>query len=182
MDILNEVWLAAVGFENSCEVSNLGNVRTIDRLVVRSNGRKCFHKGNDLKPMIRNGYHAVTLMNPISGKRISKNIHLLVASTFIGVRPDGSWINHIDGDKTNNRVWNLEYCTPSQNAIHAYKNGLHNSNLGSNHHSAKLSLENVLDIRQRLSQGAICQHLANEYGVEFTTIRDIKIGKTWKYF
>jgi hypothetical protein len=181
MDILNEVWVPAVGFEDSSEVSNFGNVRTIDRLIIRSNGRKCFYKGQDLKPMIRSGYPSVTLPDPISRKRTSQTIHAMVALAFIGVRPQGYCINHIDGNKLNNCVENLEYCTYSENKIHAYKNGLHNSNLGENHHSAKLTRNDVVIIRDRLAKGDSPEKIASNYGVKGSTIRNINRFRTWNH-
>jgi hypothetical protein len=181
MDILNEVWVSVVGFEDCCEVSSFGNVRTIDRLIVRSNGRKVFHKGQSLKPMIRSGYPSVCLPDPISRKRRYKTVHTIVACTFIGVRPEGYCINHIDGNKLNNCVENLEYCTYSENSTHAYKNGLHDSNLGENHHSAKLTCNDVVVIRDRLSKGDHPKNVANDYGVKASTIRHIHRFRTWKY-
>ena len=181
MNILNEIWITAIGFEDSCEVSNLGNVRTFDRVVIRSNGRKTFVRGQLLKPMIRNGYPSVTLTNATTKKRLSHFIHSMVALAFIGERPHGYWINHIDGDKTNNSVCNLEYCTPSENRIHALNNGLCKVNSGENHHFAKLSREDVLIIRDRLAKGDLPSQIASDYGVTATNIRCINRLNIWKH-
>ena len=109
------------------EVSNLGRVRSIHRSVC-TNG----YQPNDvaiLKPICRGktGYNFVNIH--VNGKRRMVNIHRLVALAFIkNPRPkDFNMINHIDGDKTNNRVDNLEWCNCSMNMIHASKHGLLNS-------------------------------------------------------
>jgi hypothetical protein len=59
-----------------------------------------------------------------AGKRCVRRVHALVCEAFIGDRPEGHEINHKDGNKENNSLDNLEYCTSSQNARHAFANGL----------------------------------------------------------
>jgi hypothetical protein len=106
------------------EVSNLGRVRSTHRSVC-TNG----YQPNDvaiLKPICRGktGYYCVHIH--INGKKKMVDIHRLVALAFIeNERPkDFNMVNHIDGDKTNNRVDNLEWCNCSMNMLHAYKHGL----------------------------------------------------------
>ena len=90
---------------------------------VYSEYKKCF-----LKPSItQHGYCRVTLS--VSGKKVGRYIHRLVAEYFLGFQEKTKMvINHIDGNKQNNNVANLEIITPSENLIHAYKNGLKNKN------------------------------------------------------
>lgn len=106
------------------EVSNLGRVRSTHRSVC-TNG----YQPNDvaiLKPICRGktGYYCVHIH--INGKKRMVNINRLVALAFIkNPRPkDFNMINHIDGNKANNCVDNLEWCNCSMNMIHAYKKGL----------------------------------------------------------
>lgn len=76
-----------------------------------------------LKPSYtRGGYQKVNLYK--DGSRKSVKIHRLVAENFIKKDRDKPHVNHIDGDKTNNRISNLEWCTPSENNKHSYDNGL----------------------------------------------------------
>lgn len=115
-----EEWRVCGG---SYEVSNYGRVRSIDREVIyNSSVRKPAahkYKGKLLKPCKDSyGYLVVRV-----DKKIQK-VHRLVATAFIPNPNNKPQINHIDGDKTNNRADNLEWCTSSENIIHAYKNGM----------------------------------------------------------
>lgn len=91
------------------EVSTIGNVR---------------RKGKVLKTHIRNGYKAVCLYNYESKKQLTVNIHRLVAKCFIENPHSYTCVNHKDGDKTNNTLENLEWCSYKQNTEHAIKTGL----------------------------------------------------------
>ena len=117
-------------FEGLYEVSSTGIVRSKDRTT--SDGRKI--KGRELKHTKNSaGYKVVTLAN--DGFRYSLVIHKLVAITY-GIiyhnehSIDELVINHIDGDKTNNSVSNLEACTQSENVLHAYRTGLKQNQSG----------------------------------------------------
>lgn len=74
-----------------------------------------------LKPRVVNGYHHVTIGGR-SGWQVA--IHVLVAEAFISARPSGMVVNHINADRQDNRVENLEWVTQSQNVMHAYALGL----------------------------------------------------------
>lgn len=113
-----EIWRKIEGFE-SYEVSNMGRVRSLDR--VSCSGHKL--TGKVLIPTQNQyGYLIVSLYK--NGTRYIKRVHRLVSVAFIP-NPEGKpQVNHIDGDKTNNRIENLEWCTNSENQIHAYKMGL----------------------------------------------------------
>lgn len=93
---------------------------------INENGDVLSHKYGYSKPIKRfvnnGGYEYYTLSKANKQKAIV--IHKLVATTFIGERPNNMQINHIDGNKFNNHVSNLEYISASENIKHAYKNGL----------------------------------------------------------
>lgn len=95
-----------VGFEGYYEVSNLGNVRSRDRLV-NCFGNKKTVEGRVLISSLRNGYPRVSLA--FKGSKTDANIHCLVAAAFLGDRPASSRVYFVDGDKLNCRADNLEY-------------------------------------------------------------------------
>jgi hypothetical protein len=112
---MEEIWkdIKCIGSAYSkYEVSNLGRVKNTKT-------------GNILTPQInsRNGYYIVGLSG-FDGQHKTVFVHKLVAETFLGERPYKHDINHIDGNKLNNAIDNLEYCTRSENVSHAYETGL----------------------------------------------------------
>lgn len=113
-----ETWIEIKGYEGSYEISNLGRVKSLSRKICNGTG---FYISNTkiLKGhMNTNGYIQVEL----KGK--SMLVHRLVAEGFVFNSENKPQVNHIDGDKTNNKVSNLEWCTNGENQLHAYKNGL----------------------------------------------------------
>lgn len=113
-----EEWRAVVGFEGQYEVSNHGRVRSLFR--VMDSGRH--QSGRILKQSMSNGYRYVGLVHLDCSQKVAR-IHVLVAQAFIGERPKGLVINHIDHDKTNNHATNIEYVTHKENIQHAARNG-----------------------------------------------------------
>lgn len=110
---MEEVWKTIKDYENLYEVSNHGRVRSLKRATT---------SGKVLKQYVnpKNGYCYVTLSK--DNVRIGKRVHKLVMGAFSG--ECNLQINHLDGNKTNNCLDNLEYCTASENMIHAYQMGL----------------------------------------------------------
>ena len=117
----NERWKKVRGWPY--EVSDYGRVRSIDRVVKRSDGQFRFWRGRVLRPGISKqlGYPTMVLCNQGWGK--ATLVHLLVAVAFLPPRPDGHEINHKDGDKANPHHTNLEWITHSENARHSIMNG-----------------------------------------------------------
>lgn len=106
-----------------CRVTDNGEVYSLDHTSIRKNGRADNRKGKCLKPKIdRYGYKVVTLTNKENRKSIP--VHRLVALAYLP-NPDGKKeINHIDGNKLNNNVENLEWSTAKENQLHKWKTGL----------------------------------------------------------
>ena len=122
-----EIWRPVKGYENLYEVSNHGNVRSLDRVVVQGNrhGTQSIreYKGKLLKAQSfkKTGYKYVNLAK--NGRFERFTIHRLVAIAFID-KPEGlDVINHIDSNPTNNHVSNLEWCTQSYNVQYSYDTG-----------------------------------------------------------
>lgn len=96
------------------EVSNLGRVRTKDRVVTRSDGRKRFVKGQILKQH-DNGYGYLYVHFRVNGKLVSLRVNRVVAITFIPNPHNYPVVNHLDNNRMNNAVSNLEWCTRKSN-------------------------------------------------------------------
>lgn len=117
-----EIWKPIKGYEDSYEVSNRGRVKSKDRDTPTWNGQ-VFKKGviKTLKED-KDGYFKVWLSK--DSKKKPFFVHRLVAEAFIENPNNLPVVNHKDGDKQNNYVENLEWCTRSQNDKHAFKLGL----------------------------------------------------------
>lgn len=104
--------------------------------------------------------------------------HRLIWEAVNGPIPAGLEINHINGDKADNRIANLELVTPSENSLHAYRAGL-TSARGEKNGRALLTAGQVRAIRELLAHGRSQRCLAGLYGVSPSTVRDIATGKNW---
>ncbi len=103
-----EIWVPIPKLKNKYEVSQHGRVRNVYTKHV-------------LKPELnQKGYPRLTFRKSVVGRHNLK-IHHLVAEAFLGPRPEGTEVNHIDLDKTNNRPSNLEYVTGEQNRVHFWQ-------------------------------------------------------------
>ena len=135
--------------------------------------------GVEIKGCIdRCGYREVIL----NKKRVL--VHRIIAITFIPNPDNLPQINHKDGNKINNNIDNLEWCTRSYNLVHAYKNGLEKKMLGENHCSHKLTEDDVRYIRKNYIKrdseyGATA--LAKKFNVDRTTILNVYNRKTWRH-
>lgn len=109
-------------------------------------------------------------------------VHRLIMTTFCPIDKDISnlQINHIDGNKANNNINNLEWCTRSENLLHAFKTGLEKRPIGEKNPSHKLSEKEVKLICEELQNGKISQEIANRYNVSKGCISHIKNRRTWK--
>ena len=109
------------------KVSDDGKIYTLDHSYLRKNGRLDNRKGKQLRPSVdKYGYERVVLTK--DGIRKTYSVHKLVALAFIPNPENKTTINHIDGNKRNNNVSNLEWATEKENQNHKWKNGLANYN------------------------------------------------------
>lgn len=159
--------LKVEGFDHYM-VSNLGNVKSL----VNPN------KPRILKPQSStNGYLQLNLFSR-TGEHRKFLVHRLIGLTFIPNLQDKPQINHIDGDRTNNRVENLEWVTPKENIQHALDNNLMCT--GTCHGNSKLKQEDVNFIRDNKDSYRRVD-LAQIFGVSKALITNIINGKIWKY-
>lgn len=122
-----------------------------------------------LTPVLgNNGYMKVTLRH--NKKSYTPSIHRIVAEAFIPNPNNLPIVNHIDCDKTNNHVDNLEWCTQQYNTIHAYSNGRYRT---------ALTEEQVVEICEKIVNGVNTSTLMKEYGVTKDVIKHIRKKQTW---
>lgn len=112
--MIKEIWKPVKGYEGLYEVSDLGNVRSLDREVETSNGRVHRYRGRELaKAPQKTGYLKTRLYS--KGKSSNFWIHRLVLEAFIGECPEGMETRHLDGNPTNNQPSNLKWGTSQEN-------------------------------------------------------------------
>jgi hypothetical protein len=129
-----------------------------------------------------NGYLMVWLQ--IDGKNTGKLIHRLVGEIFLPNPENKPQINHIDGNKTNNHISNLEWCDRSHNIKHAYQIGLKKpiDTKGQKNGNSKLTQQQVLEIRELYSSGNYSQkELSKKFNVSQNLIGLIINRKLWKH-
>lgn len=117
--IMEEVWKDIPGYVGKYQVSTFGRVRSLSRMVTGKGLKLRSLSGRILRQSTKAHYNTVHL-----GHKNSKKVHRLIAITFIPNVNNYPQVNHIDGNKKNNHVTNLEWCTQSQNQKHAYLLGL----------------------------------------------------------
>lgn len=110
---MNEIWKPIRNYEDLYKISNLGNVKSLRTNKILKFGEV-------------QGYLNVSLCK--NGKSVSKRVHRLVAEAFLSKKKNQNIVNHIDGNKQNNNVNNLEWCTQKDNIQHSWKNGFSKSN------------------------------------------------------
>lgn len=174
MSIVHEEWREVVG-RDGYEVSSYGRVRSVERVILRR-GFPAQMKGRILAQRKQNaGYMVVNL-----GLGYQKLVHRLVALAWIGNPPDGTEVNHIDGNKTNNRVENLEYVSRKQNMRHAQDTGLWD-NRGEKNGRARNDEAGIRAGRMAVAMGMPVKDAAIMAGVTYAGLLKAVRGIKWRH-
>lgn len=172
-----EIWKDIKNYEGYYQVSNLGRIRSLDRIVGGP-----YNSKRKLKSKLLFGTSNidkyVQVMLCKYGKPKSRLVHSLVANTFMYNPNLDLRINHKDCDKTNNIITNLEWVTQSENIIHSYANNLHKS--GIDHHNSKFKRNDVVSIRHLLKNGNSQSSIAKKFNVSKVAIYNIANNITYK--
>jgi Mor family transcriptional regulator len=166
-----EYWRSIPGYEGKYEISNLGNVKSLDRIVKTKKGTRKY-KGRMLKLANHTGgYLVVNLCSETRGVKINY-VHKLVAEAFIGV--SNLQVNHKDLNKKNNSLSNLEYVTNFENSLHAFKCGV---KIG----KTILNENQRQQIRELRSKGHKLKELACKFNVSESAISEVYRKTTWSW-
>jgi len=179
---MEEIWKEIKGYEGYYKVSNFGNVKSLRRKIMTSKGH--YHTVNSRVMVLKkdtNGYSSVILSkNQITNQF---RVHRLVADAFIPNVENLKCVNHIDGNKKNNKVENLEWVTHSENSRHSVKIGLtqKKDNSGVNNPRSRVNDSIVILIRNDFNNGLSHGELMKKYNLPSSTISNIKLKKTWTH-
>lgn len=170
-----ENWVPAFGYESLYSVSDLGRVRSTAKRKGTTPGRllkpRCSKRqGDRMHVILRDG-----------GRDRKWYIHRLVYLSFRGPIEEGLEVDHVNGDRNDNRLANLEAVPRLENMRRAHKMGLMNTANGSRQHRARFTESQVLQIRERVRSGERQVDLAKELGVTPTAINCIVKRHTWRH-
>ena len=174
-----EYWKQSSLLDQRYWISNQGRVLTTryknsDRIQIMKPGMQLPKSPNATS-------YLKTVLKTADGKLKTMSIHLVVADTFLGKKPEGLVINHKDGNGLNNNVDNLEYCTMSYNSLHSFMIGTQKPKRGMLNGMHKLTEENVRFIRdyyEKLKASGVKRtgyrkYLAEKFNVSPGTIKEI---------
>jgi len=175
-NIEGEIWKDIEGYENLYQISNKGRLKALPRKKF-NNYHNFWFITKEIIRKLRfdkvNGYILTTITNN-KGKLYSYKVHRLVAQAFIPNPENKPEVNHIDGNKTNNNDWNLEWSTKIENTRHTFKN---------KHPSSRVKLDfiKVEEIKQLSKNGMKSSKIASLYNVDYRHIWKILTGKAWNF-
>lgn len=167
----NEEWRTIPLFPEYV-ASNMGRIRRIKHAQT-------WNAGVILRPSVTyQGYHVVSIHS--NHKRCQQKVHRLVLMAFSGVPSVGIQGNHLNGNKGDNRLVNLEWETPQGNTQHAQRTGLRRSQEGLNNNAASLTAETIQQIINLRASGMSCRAIGKQLGVGGWTVSRLMRGITYK--
>jgi len=182
-NLKGEIWKPIIGFEQTHLVSNYGRVKALARYITSGCVKKPLLRPEKIinQKISLTGYcHIAIQCNKV---RKDTNAHRLVAEAFIDNKKNLPEVNHIDGNKANNRVENLEWVTNGDNQRHAFRIGLKKKRFGTNHHNGILSDKDALKIIKEYKKAdgfkykfPLQNKLADRYGITPKHVQQIALG------
>lgn len=174
-----EIWKPVVGYEGVYEVSNLGRIRSLERVIIKKSGQVCRIKPFEKKLSSWGTYLFCHFM--LNGKNKTITVHRLVSLAFVPNPLNHYSIDHLNGDCQDNRACNLEWCSLSKNTRRQWKLGKAKPPRGENAGSSILNESQVREIRKRHSEGEACTALAPYFGVKPSTIFSVVRRENWRH-
>lgn len=175
MESVHEDWRPVVGFEGKFEVSNSGRVKALPWSRAHWCGRSIPQPERIITQSRHSGGYLIVALR--GGTK--HYVHKLVMAAFVGEAGTRD-VNHIDGDKTNNRLANLEYCDRLHNVRHAIRTGLQN-NAGEGNGMHKYTAGQIVAAHRMVSSGATQRSAAAATGVSEGMVQQVATGKRWKH-
>jgi len=177
---MDEIWKDIPDYEGFYQASNLGKIKSLPRTWIVRNGGLHITKEKTLKDSATRGYRQISLCKNNKPRRHA--VHRLIIMSFQG--KSKLQVNHIDGDKANNNLNNLEYCTSSENLKHSYALGLQDKK-GEKHHFAKFTNKQILDIREKNKSKNMkigyWKELSEKLNVHPNTLYAIRKNINWRH-
>ncbi len=164
-----EEWRPVWGFEGKYEVSNQGRLKNVQEGAGHVTGRI-------LKPGLNLGGYLQCDLGAYGGRH---SLHLLVMQAHVGQKPEGLEINHKNGNKTDNRLENLEYCTKSENDLH--KTRVLGTGRGESHGNAKITEDDVREIRRLAADGITQREIAKRFNLTHPNVGYIVRRTAWSH-
>lgn len=184
--LMNEEFRDVINYEGLYQVSNYGRIKSLNYTCRNGNQKYLPHIIKNIKQ--KDGYCFNALYK--NGIKSQFRTHRLVATAFLLNDKKMPQVNHIDCNRSNNKLDNLEWCTASYNSQYAYKMGnrkmpeklkkmIKNFN-GEKNPNSKLKKEEVIDIREKISKGISIKEIAKQYNLNPDYLYLIKNRKIWK--
>lgn len=148
------------------EISKLGIVRNKQTKKIKS------------QYVSSTGYYMISISR--NNKSNPYRVHRLIANNYMENPENKPSINHKDGNKLNNCIDNLEWCSHQENMTHAFKTGLAN-NTGENNGMAKINIEIARNIKKMLRAKISQQKIADSFGISRSLVLGINTGRLWKH-
>lgn len=176
-DLPREIWKDIPAFKGRYQVSNLGRVKRLPLMVKQARGSRLLEERIATPTPLRSGHLHVNFRD--NGKSITVLVHRLVLEAFVGPCPAGMECCHRDDDPTNNALCNLYWGTRKNNIEDRRRNGI--LVVGEKATGAKLTADNIREIRERLERGESQAELARQFGICGSHIFNIANRKVWTH-